>query len=459
MTYAVVVTNKGPLPATRATVTYAIPSNAEFVGASKYAGTETITRIGNSIVAALKDLPAGAEAAFALTLRPTAEGSLVNTVVASGNEVDPVPSNNTVTVSTPVRNLPGVLQFHQPTFTVSEDGGQAVIQIDRASGNKGVVAVYVETVPGGTAVPNVDYTPTGTTLIFQEGESSKTFTVPIKRDGIVTGDKTIDMRLVNINFGQLGSPSTATLQVIEADYDRQGPRVTQVSTIGNAQAVNGVILTFDEALDPTSALNPANYGLLASAALGLPGGVVPISQVFYNASIRAVWLVPSRALPAGAFHQVILDGTSASGVADVFGNKLDGDGNGVPGGNFLASFARGTNLSYRDNNSDLVNLRLSGSGTIDSVLNASGAALSTSVIGADPMRSVLSGSVRRTSLGGDGVTSLGALTGVGSFGGGAYSRLTSPPFYATNGPLPSAASARQLSTGSPFVTRRARVTF
>jgi hypothetical protein len=116
---------------------------------------------------------------------------------------------------------PGQLQFSAPAYSVNEDGGNAVITVNRVGGNDGPATVQFSAF-GGTATVNLDYLSTGGTLTFLDGESVKQFSVPIVNDGIPEGDEWLNLALSNPTGGaSLGSPSLAKLTIVE-----QGPRPT-----------------------------------------------------------------------------------------------------------------------------------------------------------------------------------------------------------------------------------------
>lgn len=112
---------------------------------------------------------------------------------------------------------PGQLQFSNPTNRVTEDGVAATITVTRTSGDFGRVAVQFAAF-GGSATAPTDYLPTAGTLTFNDGETVKTFTVPIINDGIPEGDEYLNLLLFNPAGGAtLGATSLATLTIVETD--------------------------------------------------------------------------------------------------------------------------------------------------------------------------------------------------------------------------------------------------
>jgi hypothetical protein len=66
----------------------------------------------------------------------------------------------------------------------------------------------------GTASAGSDYTSTSGTLTFNQGETSKTISIPIVNDGVFEADETVNITLSSPTGGAtLGTPATATLTI------------------------------------------------------------------------------------------------------------------------------------------------------------------------------------------------------------------------------------------------------
>ncbi|MCL5097164.1 MAG: hypothetical protein M1608_06500, partial [Candidatus Omnitrophica bacterium] len=112
----------------------------------------------------------------------------------------------------------GILRFSSPVYTISEKGTNAVISVTRTNGSTGVVSVNYTTADG-TARAGIKYMSVSGTLAFADGETSKSFLVPIIDENMVEGDKSVNLILSNATGGAvLGSPSTATLLIIDDDF-------------------------------------------------------------------------------------------------------------------------------------------------------------------------------------------------------------------------------------------------
>lgn len=114
----------------------------------------------------------------------------------------------------PVRN---VFQFSQPSFSVSESAGSGTVTVTR-SNRFGPASVDFAT-SDGSALATQDYTATAGTLSFADGETSKTFTVPVNDQPQLGGTKTVTLALINPLGGpaSLGTPAQATLTIVYDD--------------------------------------------------------------------------------------------------------------------------------------------------------------------------------------------------------------------------------------------------
>src|SRR5262249_15116671 len=93
-------------------------------------------------------------------------------------------------------------------------------------GSAGSVSVNYAT-SNGTATAGSDYTATSGTLIFGDGETSKTFTIPITNDTAVESDETVNLTLSDPTGGaSLGSPASAVLTIHSDDTTDQPTTVT-----------------------------------------------------------------------------------------------------------------------------------------------------------------------------------------------------------------------------------------
>jgi hypothetical protein len=157
---------------------------------------------------------------------------------------------------------PGQLHFNATSYTVNETSALASITISRIGGSDGMVTVHCAT-SDGTGTAGTNYTATSGDLMFAAGQTTQTFTIPILDDGIVNGDKTVNLTLSNPGNGAtLGSPVSAVLTITEADAGVPGAlqfsantaavhadagnlSVTIVRTGGSAGSVSVLVATSD----------------------------------------------------------------------------------------------------------------------------------------------------------------------------------------------------------------------
>jgi hypothetical protein len=112
----------------------------------------------------------------------------------------------------------GQLQFDAPVFTVGENGGFATVAVRRVNGAAGSVTVKYQTTATGSTAANGDYTAISpTTLTFADGETVKTFTVPITNDALVEGAEFLNLTLSTPGGGATLGPGQKAVLVIFDD--------------------------------------------------------------------------------------------------------------------------------------------------------------------------------------------------------------------------------------------------
>ncbi len=110
---------------------------------------------------------------------------------------------------------PGALGFSSLTYSVNEYETNAVITIIRTNGTTGIVSVNYQTIPGTATSPG-DYLETSGVLTFADGETLKTFNVPIVGDYLQeTNNETVQLGLDNSTGGATLVNNAATLTIVD----------------------------------------------------------------------------------------------------------------------------------------------------------------------------------------------------------------------------------------------------
>jgi uncharacterized repeat protein (TIGR01451 family) len=96
LVYSVTVTNNGPSSASGVTVTNVLPPSVIVLSSTISQGS--ISTVGNLVICNFATIPNGARATATINASPTAEGVFTTTAMVSGNQLDPINSNNSRTV-------------------------------------------------------------------------------------------------------------------------------------------------------------------------------------------------------------------------------------------------------------------------------------------------------------------------------------------------------------------------
>jgi uncharacterized delta-60 repeat protein/uncharacterized repeat protein (TIGR01451 family) len=132
----------------------------------------------------------------------------------------------------------GLVAFTRSVYNVMENGGPAIVTVQRTAGIAQSVTVNFAAV-GGTASPGFDYTPTNGVLVFAPGEISKSFVVPIFDNSFKDGNRFIGLILSNATpAASLGFPQVAQLNIIDDETYFQ-PAGSPDSTLDPSAGFNG----------------------------------------------------------------------------------------------------------------------------------------------------------------------------------------------------------------------------
>ncbi|MEN9573244.1 MAG: hypothetical protein RL514_1099 [Verrucomicrobiota bacterium] len=207
----------------------------------------------------------------------------------------------------------GSLAFSRPSYSVNENGSQAIVTVVRLGGVAGTVSVRYDTVAGGTAVAGSNYVTAGGTLSLVPGQTSTNFIVTVLDNTVSTGTRTVNLALTGPVGATLGFPSTATLSIIDDESVNvvAGSTDTTYTSAGADSAIYAMALQPDGYLlvgGDFTAVNGVSRNRLAR--LDAVGALDPVfNPGGANGSIRNILvydrgLNTGRILVSGFFTQV-----------------------------------------------------------------------------------------------------------------------------------------------------------
>ena len=265
LTYTVTVTNNGPSGGSGVLVGNALPANVVVLSATVTQGS--ISPGGN--LWTVGTLPVGAGAMATITVVPTQEGSLTATSTAQGNQLDPVPANNTATTTTVVGPAADL------AISITDFPDPAVV----SSNVTYIVAVTNRGPSAATSVTVNDFLPAN---------------VPVLSTNASQGTAAILDSTLTWNVGTLASGAKATLTIV-------------VST-----TTNGVLTTSATVAGAQTDPNPANNNASATTVVALPG----VSITAAGATLTAEsFSPPNGAIDIGETVTIILRLRNSSNVS------------------------------------------------------------------------------------------------------------------------------------------------
>lgn len=193
-------------------VNYQTTSGTVTFGDGETNGTITVPLVDNNFVQG--------PVAFTVRLSGVAGGATLSTA-----------TNATVSI---LDNDAGIA-FAAATNNAPEDSGFANVVVLRLYNTNGTASVHYTTVDG-TAFANVNYTPISGTLIFTNGETLKSLSIPVINNSLATGDLMFDVKLSSPVSAQLVAPSNTVVVIQDADagITFTNPSMTVLKSIGLA---------------------------------------------------------------------------------------------------------------------------------------------------------------------------------------------------------------------------------
>jgi CSLREA domain-containing protein len=247
--------------------------------------------------------------------------------------------NNTSEFSacfTAVTGTPGTLQFSTANTNDTELDASThlvTVTVTRTGGSDGAVSVHYAT-SDGTATASSDYDSASGDLNWPEDDSTpKTFDVTIHGDTTYEANETINLTLSNAQVASLGSPSSATITIINDDAPAATLAVntTDDNDFGACLVVHCSLREAINAANFTSDANTINFNI-PNTDLGFDSIVYTIKPttqlptVLTNITIDGT----SQATFGGDTNpngpEIVLNGSLSTGAV---GLLISGDGNTV----------------------------------------------------------------------------------------------------------------------------------
>jgi len=249
LVYTITVDNNGPDGASGVTLTDTLPGGITFVSAETSTGTCGDPDTGGTLVCSLGSLANGSNATVTITVVPdpvTESAELSNTAVVAAAEEDPVPGNNSVTVTT---------TLNPPSADMSVGVGSTPAQ--PAIGD---LITYTITVDNDGPSENTGVT---VTVTLPVGATLRSAT--IDQGNCKAADGTLFC-----SIGQMDAGTTVTAEVVIATPDESGTLTLTVEVSGDADDPTAENDTAEEVTEVIGTVDLRIRGVGGSGAVGWP---------------------------------------------------------------------------------------------------------------------------------------------------------------------------------------------
>ena len=263
------------------------------------------------------------------------------------------------------------VSFAGEFYTVSAQAGKAsiLLQNSEAPGANGLPTASSEQVylsfGSGTAVPGVDYTPGGQTVIFSAGQSSQTVQLPILPGSSSEGTRTVELELSTAPGAQ---PFAAAYLDITHNSDTTPPTVIATKAITKGPDVTGFVITFSKDMAPGPVQDVNNYAIgnphtihiVRSAQWAITTHTLTLKSAVYDPTNHSVTLRLQKGVRKSPYFMIMDRGSydlmnqavqsteqnnqasqspllpPISAITDSAGNPLDSTHSGTPDGSLVA---------------------------------------------------------------------------------------------------------------------------
>ncbi|MSU57841.1 MAG: DUF11 domain-containing protein [Pedosphaera sp.] len=286
LTYTFTVTNAGPNAATGVTFTNIVPGSATLVSASASQGSASTN--GNTAVAGLGPISAGASATVTVVVIPNAAGSLVNPATVTAGETDLNLANNIASVTTttllPLADL-GISKVASNSVVVGSNFVFTIIVTNNGPQNA-LAAGFTDTLPAGltfvSATPSIGTaTNSGSTVTASFGTltagSSASVTIVANAAGIGSKTNVAVASTTSSDTNAANNSATAIVAVVAPSPNLVAAGATLLSESfapANGTVDLGETVTVSLAVQNIGTANTANlFGILqATGGVTAPTG-------------------------------------------------------------------------------------------------------------------------------------------------------------------------------------------
>lgn len=231
-------------------------------------------------------------------------------------------------------------------YSAFESDGSTTITVRRTGGSAGTVRIPYS-ISDLSARSGTDYVadPPSGVLTFVQGETSKTLTIALINNEAIEDAKAVHLALgTPDNGGRLGANTSATLSILDDDGLAKPPppppppplvRVVSGVMTTKKGKISGLVLRFSDGLNGATASFVGNYTLRAAGKDKKYGTKddkkYRLLTASYDGQARTVTLAPAK-VTKGTVMQLVVNGTSPSGVSDMTGRLIDGNRDTKAGG-------------------------------------------------------------------------------------------------------------------------------
>ncbi|MFN8491728.1 MAG: Calx-beta domain-containing protein [Caldilineaceae bacterium] len=231
---------------------------------------------------------------------------------------------------------PPTVQFSASNYTVNENAGVATITVTLSAQSNISVTVGYETM-NGTATSGNDFDGVSGTLVFNPGETTKSFTVSIINDTEDETDEFVNIYLLGVHNGISGTITHTTITILDDDAAPPTPTATPSPTPTSSPiSIQPTPIATPTPISLGIYITPSNVPISHSTVITITGG--PFQQdtkvrlgsainlpVNFVSSERLTATVPAG-LASGWYTATVTNPSTGSSTSLVNALRVDGTG-------------------------------------------------------------------------------------------------------------------------------------